>query len=115
MARKVRHSRLESRTARLKLTIKPKPHTGPALADGVTLLYRRRSQKNGTWVLKAAVGDGQDRTYWTKRIGEADDYGEADGEKVLSFYQAQDKAKELTRGGDAEAASSGAPVTVDGA
>jgi len=51
--RKVRHSRLESRTSRLKLTIQPKPHTGPALADGVTLLYRRCSQKNGTWVLKA--------------------------------------------------------------
>jgi hypothetical protein len=88
MARKVRHSRLESRTGRLKLTIQPKPHTGPALADGVTLLYRRRSQMNGTWVLKAGVGDGRERGYWTKRIGEADDYDEADGEKVLTFYQA---------------------------
>ncbi|MGY8682656.1 site-specific integrase [Bradyrhizobium sp. UFLA05-153] len=115
MARKVRHSRLESRTARLKLAVKPKPHTGPALADGVTLLYRRRAQKNGTWVLKAGVGDGRGRSYWTKRIGEADDYDEADGEKVLTFYQAQDKAKELTRRGASEAASNGAPVTVDGA
>jgi len=42
MARKVRHSRFESRTSRLKLAIKPKPHTGPALANGVTFLYRRR-------------------------------------------------------------------------
>jgi integrase len=114
MARKVRHSRLESRTARLKLAIQKKPHTGPALADGATLLYRRRSQKNGTWVLKAAAGDGRERSYWTKRIGEADDYAEADGEKVLTFYQVQDKAKELARGGgDSEAASNGAPATVD--
>jgi len=110
MARKIRHSRFETRTSRLRLTIKPKPHTGPALADGVILLYRRRNQANGTWVLKAAVGDGQNRSYWTKRIGEADDYDQADGEKVLSFFQAQEKARQLTRCG---APAAGAPITVD--
>ena len=37
MARRVRHSKLDTRTARLKLAVRRKPYNGPALARGVLL------------------------------------------------------------------------------
>ena len=94
MARKVRHSSLETRTARLKLAVRRKPYSGPSLARGVALLYRR-NKTNGTWVLKASDGHGK---YWTKAIGESDDYDESDGKTILTFFEAQDVAKKLARG-----------------
>ena len=90
MARNVRH-RFESRTARLKLAIRKKPYSGPALGNGVTLLYRRNAG-NGTWVVKAPGGNG---AYWTKRIADADDYVEANANEVLTFLAAQDRATPL--------------------
>jgi hypothetical protein len=108
VARNVRH-RFESRTARLKLTIRKKPYSGPALGNGITLLYRR-NVGNGTWIVKAPNGKGG---YWTKRIADADDYAEAAGSEILTCFAAQDRAKELARGGDSETAtSSDAPATV---
>ena len=77
MARKVRHSCLEARTARLKLVIRRKPYNGPALARGVALLYRR-NKGNGSWVLKASDGHGK---YWTKVIAEADDHDESNSRR----------------------------------
>ena len=109
MARKLRHSSLEKRTNRLKLTVRRKPYNGPNLARGVSLLYRR-NKTNGTWVLKASDGHGK---YWTKAIGEADDFDEANGDKVLTFFEAQDVAKKLAGGGTVEANDSTAPITVD--
>ncbi|WP_439370820.1 tyrosine-type recombinase/integrase [Bradyrhizobium sp. DASA03120] len=109
MARKVRHSALESRSARLKLPVRRKPYPGPSLARGVSLLYRR-NRTNGTWVVKASDGHG---AYWTKRIADADDFAETDGKSVLSFFQAQDAAKRLARG-DSDAGDK-APLTVDAA
>lgn len=106
MARKVRHSALESRSARLKLQVRRKPYPGPSLARGVSLLYRR-NRTNGTWVVKASNGHG---AYWTKRLADADDYAEADGKEVLTFFQAQDAAKKLARG---DSTDGNAPLTVD--
>ncbi len=108
MARKRRHSGLENRSSRLKLAVRRKPYNGPALARGVVLLYRR-NKGNGAWTLKASDGHGK---YWTKRIGEADDYDEADGATVLTFFQAQDVAKKLARGGT-ETDNGTAPLTVN--
>jgi integrase len=108
MARKVRHSALESRSARLKLQVRRRPYSGPSLARGISLLYRR-NRTNGTWVLKASDGHG---AYWTKAFALADDFEDSDGKTVLTFYQAQDAAKKLARGEDG---SDNAPITVDGA
>jgi hypothetical protein len=80
MARRLRYPSLESRTARLKLSVRRKPYPGPALSRGVLLLYRR-NKGNGSWVLKASDGHGK---YWTKAIGEADDFDESNGE---TFYR----------------------------
>src|SRR6266436_2415546 len=109
MARKVRHSSLETRTARLKLAVRRKPYSGPSLARGVALLYRR-NKTNGTWVLKASDGHGKD---WTKAIAEADDHDESNGKSILTFFEAQDVAKQLARGEDGSTGTT--PITVDSA
>jgi integrase len=109
VARKIRNSKLESRSARLKLPVRQKPYTGPSLERGVALLYRR-NKTDGSWVIKASNGHGD---YWTKVIGAADDYADADGKEILNFYEAQGKARELVRGGGDT--SDTAPITVSGA
>src|SRR5437762_6112339 len=109
MARKVRHAALESRSARLKLKIRRRPYSGPSLARGISLMYRR-NKTNGTWVLKASDGHG---AYWTKAFALADDFEDADAKNVLTFYQAQEVAKRLARGEDGSADN--APITLDGA
>lgn len=109
MARKVSFSALETRSARLRLKIRRRPYSGPSLARGIALMYRR-NRTNGTWVVKASNGHG---AYWTKALAQADDFEDADGKSVLTFYQAQDAAKKLARGGGGSADL--APITVDGA
>jgi integrase len=117
MARKIRDSKLESRSARLKLQIRRKPYTGPSLGTGIILLYRRNTA-NGTWVVKVAAGHG---AYWTRAFADADDYENSDplqplsSKRVLTFFEAQDRGKQLARGGDGGAPDSDAPVTVGGA
>ena len=106
MARKIRDAKLESRSARLRLPIRKKPYTGPALARGIHLLYRR-NRTNGTWVVKASNGRGG---YWTKGFALADDFEEPDGTHVLTFHQAGDAGKALARG-KADTADS-KPMTV---
>jgi integrase len=109
MARKVRNGQLESRSSRLKLPIRRKPYTGPSLARGIVLMYRR-CKTNGSWVVKANDGHG---AYWTKVFAEADDFENSDRKNILTFYEAQDAAKKLVRGGDN--AVDTAPITVEGA
>src|SRR6476659_1035453 len=97
MARRVRASTLENRTARLKLEPRKKPHSFTVIAPGIAVGYRR-TQGPGRWVLRAADGKG---AYWTDVIGLADDHEDADGTAVLTFWQAQDKARILVRGDNA--------------
>jgi hypothetical protein len=46
---------------------------------------------------------------WTRVVGIADDHEDADGDHVLTWWQAQDKARKVARGSDADA---GRPLTV---
>src|SRR5215468_9181163 len=108
MARKVRNSTLESRSTRLKLTVRRKPYSGSSLGRGIALLYRR-NRTNGTWVVKASDGHG---SYWTKGIGEADDFDAADGKNILDFYQAQDTAKKLARREPGDVGEDSRPATI---
>jgi integrase len=108
MARKISFSALESRSARLRLKIRRRPYSGPSLARGISLMYRR-NKTNGTWVLKASDGHG---AYWTKGFALSDDFEDSDGKAVLTFYEAQDAAKKLARGENGSADS--APIAVDG-
>ena len=90
MARKVSFSALESRSARLRLKIRRRPYSGPSLARGISLMYRR-NKTNGTWVIKSSDGHG---AYWTKGFALADDFEDTDGKNVLTFYEAQDAGEE---------------------
>jgi hypothetical protein len=109
MARRVSFAALESRSARLRLKIRRRPYSGPSLARGISLMYRRNGT-NGSWVLKASDGHG---AYWTKAFALADDFEDADAKSVLTFYQAQDQAKKLARNENGSPDS--APITIDSA
>jgi len=104
MARRPRAARLETRTARLKLKMRKKPYDFTSISAGIQLGYRR-CKGAGRWVVKVADGHG---SYWTKRVAYADDHEDADGEHILTWWQAQDKARALARGKDA----GGRPATV---
>ena len=76
MARRPRAARLEARTARLKLPVRRKPHDFTSISPGIALGYRRCTSA-GRWVVKVADGHGG---HWTKAVGIADDFEDADGE-----------------------------------
>lgn len=109
MARNIRSAQLETRTARLKLELRKKPYT-VRVAPGVRLGYRR-NEACGSWSVIAADGKSGN---WVKKFGLADDHEEADGEQVLTFWQAQERARKLARGGkNADQEDDiGRPVTV---
>ena len=67
------------------MNIRRRPYSGPSLARGILLLYRR-NKTNGTWVLKVSDGHG---AYWTKAFALADDFEDANGTTVLTFHDAQ--------------------------
>jgi len=99
--------KLETRTARLKLPILKKPYF-VKIAPGVGLGYRR-NRTAGTWVARAADGRGGN---WTQAIAAADDFEDATGTDVLNFWQAQERARAVARGGRDATEDSGKPVTV---
>jgi site-specific recombinase XerD len=87
MARRIRSASLETRTSRLKLSIRKKPYTA-LIAPTISLCYRRNAGA-GTWSVKC---DG-----WLKRFSIADDFEEANGDSVMSYWQALERAKTLAR------------------
>jgi len=110
VARHVRNPKLDSRTAREKL----KPSGKPVYSDignKLHLGYRRKGRAGGKWVLRRYIGQG---AYVLETIAEADDLADADGVGVLSFHQAQDRAREHAQALNEEAriASIGPAVTV---
>ena len=109
MARNIRSAQLETRTARLKLALRKKPYT-VRVAPGLRLGYRR-NEVAGTWSVIAADGKGGN---WVKKFGLADDHEEANGEQVLTFWQAQENARKLARSGKSGDYEDdvGRPVTV---
>src|SRR5215469_3431780 len=87
MARRTRAALLETRTSRLKLGIAKKP-VFVKIGPGIGLGYRR-NQTAGTWVLRVANGN-----------------------MVLDFWQAQDRARALARAkGDGDGPDD-LPITV---
>jgi len=59
-----------------------------SLGDGISIGYRR-NQGAGVWVARRSDGKGGK---FERRLGLADDYADADGERVLTFAQASLKA-----------------------
>jgi integrase len=97
MARNIRSSPLETRSARLKLAKRGKPYW-VRLARGLSIGYRRIDTA-GPWIVRKADGHG---TNWIKNFAHADDYEDSDGDQVLTFCEAQALARTIGRDGDGE-------------
>jgi integrase len=105
MAPRLRSHSLETRTQRLKLPIAKKP-IFVRIGNGLSLGYRR-NRTVGTWVMRVSDGKGGN---WTTAVGSADDREEADGHEILTFWQAQDRARAEAR--SSSGISKKAPLTV---
>jgi integrase len=103
MARTIKSTTLDTRTARGKLDACGKPYYCK-LEEGLHLGYRKpRGRKgkpavSGKWVLRRYVEDqksknDQRQPYILEKIGIADDFDDADGVAILSFDQAQEEAR----------------------
>src|SRR5581483_11646588 len=115
MARTVRDASLETRAARDRLRARGKPYYR-FIEEGLHLGYRKPKGRRGAraaagkWVGRFYVGK---QVYEVETIGEADDFSDPDGAKILSYSQAQNKARER-RQARATAARTGS-LTVAGA
>jgi integrase len=89
----VKQTKLDTRTARLKLPVRKKSYTN-RVAVGIRLAYRRTAGPAGTWSVLGGGGA------WLKRIGVADDHEDADGVHILDYWQAVESARNLARAKD---------------
>jgi integrase len=88
---KVRHANFESRTARGRLERGRQPHWQALIPGRAHLGYQvAKGDPQGRWVLRRRIGVDQ---YRSETIGRADDAGAADGVHILSFEQADAKAR----------------------
>ncbi|MGA9894411.1 MAG: tyrosine-type recombinase/integrase [Xanthobacteraceae bacterium] len=94
MARTLRDASLDTRAARSRLKPRGKPYYRLVEA-GLHLGYRKpkggRDAAAGRWVGRFYVGK---QAYEIETIAEADDFSDPDGEKILSYSQALNKARE---------------------
>ncbi|MGC4026219.1 MAG: tyrosine-type recombinase/integrase [Mesorhizobium sp.] len=96
---------IEKSTDRLRLKPGAKLYPAQLITDRLTLLYRRRDEPdrskpkpNGTWVLRRFDPDSKKSfPYTIETIGTADDLEVADGRHVLTFFQAAEKALEISK------------------
>jgi integrase len=94
MAKRVRDADLESRTARNKLKARGKPYYR-SIGAGLHVGYRKGARE-GKWVVRRYVGD---QAYVVETIGTADDVADANGDTILNFWQAQERARGKRYGG----------------
>jgi integrase len=110
MARRIRESILDSRDARAKLKVGGKPYWR-SIGSGLHVGYRKGKDAR-RWVARIYIGSGQ---YVVESIGHADDFADADGVSTLTFWQAQDLARQLAAKRTAKGGQRMAPYTVDDA
>ena len=97
-------SPLDSPTSRLKLAPRTTPYADPTrIADGIGLGYRRNASGAGKWCIRRG-------TSWTV-LAEADDFHRANGETILTCYQARERAATQYRTQVLSAAGKG-PITI---
>jgi integrase len=93
MARKVKHSELDSRSSRARLKAKGREPHWQSLVSGerrAHLGWQAWKGSPGRWVLRRSLGDDK---YQTIPLGRADDKDlTADGRVILSYEQAKAKA-----------------------
>jgi integrase len=88
MARTVKDANLQNRTVRAKLKPQKKPYWR-SIAPNRHIGYYRGA-RGGAWIARRYIGDGR---YEEQRLAVADDVFDADGVEVLSFGEAQEKAR----------------------
>ncbi len=109
MARTVKDAKLQTSEARRRLKAQGKPHYR-TLEEGLHLGYRKPRSGAGKWVVRFYDG-GQ--AYTVETIAIADDLSDANDATVLSFDQAQKKARKLRDERDRSAAGKrSGPYTV---
>jgi integrase len=90
-------SKIGNRTVRLALKPQGKPYGGVNVAPGLRLYYRRNKTTAGTFLAELADGKGSETQF---SVGVADDHEDADGEHILNYFQAIDRARVMARGTD---------------
>jgi integrase len=95
MSRTVRDAKLDTREARNRLPVRPRPHWRTLRPKELHIGYvRRRKGQPGYWTVRIYRGpQAAGSPYRVERLtGVADDFQDADGVRTLSFAQAQDAA-----------------------
>ena len=90
MARTVVEAKLQNRTARERLSARAEPYWR-AIGEGAHIGYYLGA-RGGRWVARFRES-GAAGGYSKTTLGEADDVLDADGERILSFSHAQEKAR----------------------
>jgi integrase len=108
MARTVKDANLATGEARRRLEPRGKPYYR-VIDEGLHIGYRKPQSSSGKWVMRCYTGK---QSYKVEVIGIADDVSNANGVSVLSFSQAQQKARELRDQRDRTAAGRSGPLTV---
>lgn len=94
MARTVKHARLETPTARLRLKTGRQPHWQSLGPGGCHLGYQRKpGEPDGRWLFRRYAGGGN--KYKVTALGRADDKQPANGRTTLSFVQAHSAARAM--------------------
>src|SRR5690349_15134314 len=107
--RKARDERLDTRTARFKLSPRAEPYWRN-IQEGRAIGYRRLAGgKAGTWIARH-YDPASGRRY--EALGSADDMLDADGVATLTFAQAQSRARVWFLEVDRSAGRVIAPLTV---
>jgi hypothetical protein len=97
MGRQVRDAKLETRTARERLRPHKHPYWTVNIPNEIALGYRKRKASlPGKWLVRrygGANGTGGGK-YVISTLALADDHGEANGDTILSYAEAQAVAQE---------------------
>jgi hypothetical protein len=91
VARTVRNSKIDTRSARTKLVVRREPYW-TAISRGCALGYRRGS-KGGSWVARFRDKDKGKQHY--EALGAADDARDSDGLTVFDYGEAQARARDF--------------------
>jgi integrase len=92
MPRKVANRKIDSRSARRTLPIRREPHW-VKLQTGLSLGYRRTATPDGTWIARSYDPAAAPR-FAFEPLGHADDHSDAEGVAILTYDQAQTRARE---------------------
>jgi integrase len=100
MPRTIKHAKLETPTARTRLTRGRQAHWQPLQSNTHLGYQRQKGGGAGRWLLRRYLGGGN--TYRITPLGLADDTQDANGTKILNFEQAQAKARAMVETPDGD-------------